>query len=479
MTNFRRQILLKMFTFLDPSLLTISYLAAAIRVWHLTEPTSLAAFFSMRFKLLNILVFIGLFYSWQLIFASFGLYGSRRLGDRRSETLVVLKATSAGALALGFVAALFQARTITPAFLFIFWIAATSTTILSRLALREFLKRARLHGRSLRHMLIVGTNPRALEFARAIESRPEMGYQLVGFADEEWIGTREFRNNGNTIVSDLEHFSDFLRERIVDEVAIALPMKSLYSQAARIVALCREQGVIVRVPANLFDEHEDCMDSGHLDGTAGATLAPLTPEDWPMVCKRLLDISVSSLLLAIFSPVFALVALAIKLNMGGPVFFAQDRVGLNKRRFRFYKFRTMVGDAEKKQLELESMNEADGPVFKIKNDPRVTRLGKYLRKTSIDELPQLWNVLMGDMSLVGPRPLPLRDYRGFDQDSPRRRFSVRPGMTCLWQVNGRSSVSFKEWMELDLHYIDHWSLWLDVKLLAKTIPAVLKGDGAA
>jgi lipopolysaccharide/colanic/teichoic acid biosynthesis glycosyltransferase len=143
-----------------------------------------------------------------------------------------------------------------------------------------------------------------------------------------------------------------------------------------------------------------------------------------------------------------------------------------------YKFRTMAGDAEKKQLELECLNEADGPVFKIRNDPRVTRLGKYLRKASVDELPQLWNVLMGDMSLVGPRPLPLRDYCGFDQDSARRRFSVRPGMTCLWQVNGRSSVSFKEWMDLDLHCIDHWSLWLDVKLLAKTIPAVLKGAGA-
>ena len=160
------------------------------------------------------------------------------------------------------------------------------------------------------------------------------------------------------------------------------------------------------------------------------------------------------------------------------MFFVQDRVGLNKRRFRMYKFRTMVGNAEKMQSELESLNEADGPVFKIKNDPRVTRLGKYLRKASLDELPQLWNVLMGDMSLVGPRPLDLRDYNGLDEDWLRRRFSVRPGITCLWQVNGRSSTSFQKWMELDLQYIDHWSLWLDVKVMAKTIPAVLRGVGA-
>jgi exopolysaccharide biosynthesis polyprenyl glycosylphosphotransferase len=211
---------------------------------------------------------------------------------------------------------------------------------------------------------------------------------------------------------------------------------------------------------------------------AVATFGPHSSDGWPMVCKRMLDICVSALSLIILAPVFAIVAFLVKLDSRGPVFFYQDRVGLNKRRFRMYKFRTMAGDAEKKQLELECLNEADGPVFKIRNDPRVTRLGKYLRKASVDELPQLWNVLMGDMSLVGPRPLPLRDYRAFDQDSARRRFSVRPGMTCLWQVNGRSSVSFKEWMELDLHYIDHWSLWLDVKLLARTIPAVLKGAGA-
>jgi exopolysaccharide biosynthesis polyprenyl glycosylphosphotransferase len=270
-----------------------------------------------------------------------------------------------------------------------------------------------------------------------------------------------------------------LRERVIDEVAIALPMKSFYSEAARIVDQCQEQGVIVRVLANLFETRRGWVNNSHLGGMDIATFSPHSSEGWPMVCKRLLDICVSSLLLLLLAPVFLLVAVLIKLDGSGPVFFAQDRVGLNKRRFRIYKFRTMVGDAEKKQSELETLNEADGPVFKIKDDPRITAVGKYLRKASVDELPQLLNVLKGDMSLVGPRPLPLRDYRGFDQDWVRRRFSVRPGITCLWQVNGRSSLSFKEWMELDLHYIDHWSFWLDVKLIAKTIPAVWKGVGAA
>jgi exopolysaccharide biosynthesis polyprenyl glycosylphosphotransferase len=468
-----------MFMLLDPGLLTISYMVAAIRIWHLTEFTSFTSFFSMRVKLSNILVFLILFYIWHIIFAAFGLYGSRRLEGRKGEIGDVLKATSASALELGFVAVFFQLRMITPAFIAEFWVIATCTIVLSRLALREFLRRARLHGRNLRHLLVVGTNARALEFARAIEIQPELGYQLIGFADDEWSGNRDFGANGHSVVSDLEHFPDFLRERVIDEVAIALPMKSFYSQAARVVTQCQEQGVIVRVLANIFESQKGRVNNSHLGGMAVATLGPNSSEGWPMVCKRMLDVFGSLLLLAGLAPLFIMVAILIKLDSSGPVFFAQDRVGLNKRRFRMYKFRTMVGDAEQKQSALEDLNEADGPVFKIKNDPRITRLGKYLRKMSIDELPQLLNVLIGNMSLVGPRPLPLRDDQGFDQDWLRRRFSVRPGITCLWQVNGRSSLSFQEWMELDLRYIDQWSFWLDVKLLAKTIPAVLRGVGAA
>ena len=202
-------------------------------------------------------------------------------------------------------------------------------------------------------------------------------------------------------------------------------------------------------------------------------------EGWPIVAKRLLDIVISLTLLIVLFPLFLIVALWIKVDSQGPVFFAQERIGLNKRRFRIHKFRTMVTDAEKMQSSLEELNEVSGPVFKIKEDPRITRVGRVLRRASIDELPQLFNVLTGGMSLVGPRPLPVRDYQGLERNWHRRRFSVRPGITCLWQVNGRSSVQFEKWMELDMQYIDQWSLWLDLKILAKTMPAVLKGTGAA
>jgi lipopolysaccharide/colanic/teichoic acid biosynthesis glycosyltransferase len=172
-------------------------------------------------------------------------------------------------------------------------------------------------------------------------------------------------------------------------------------------------------------------------------------------------------------------AIAIKLISPGPVFFLQERMGLNKRRFKILKFRTMVLNAEKLLPDLEKHNEVSGPVFKIRNDPRITPVGRLLRRSSIDELPQLFNVLTGDMSLVGPRPLPIRDYEGFNEDWQRRRFSVKPGITCLWQVNGRSGISFDQWMMLDLQYMDEWSLWLDLKILAKTVPAVVRGSGAA
>jgi len=202
-------------------------------------------------------------------------------------------------------------------------------------------------------------------------------------------------------------------------------------------------------------------------------------EGWPVVAKRALDFSLAQVALIAVSPIMLLAALLIKLTSPGPILFTQKRIGHNKRKFTIYKFRTMTADAENKMQEIEHLNEISGPVFKIKQDPRITPVGRFLRKTSIDELPQLINVLNGGMSLVGSRPLPLRDYEGFSQDWHRRRSSVRPGITRLWQVSGRSSIPFEKWMELDMQDIDKWSLWLDFKIPAKTIPAVLGGSGAA
>jgi len=194
--------------------------------------------------------------------------------------------------------------------------------------------------------------------------------------------------------------------------------------------------------------------------------------------KRALDVCASACLLLLLAPLAGLIIVAIRMTSPGPAHFAQERLGLNKRPFRLYKFRTMVAGAEARRADLEALNEADGPVFKIRHDPRVTPIGRWLRRTSLDELPQLVNVLKGDMSLVGPRPLPLSDCAGFSEDWHRRRFSVRPGITCLWQVHGRSDTSFERWMAMDMEYIDSWSLALDLQILASTVSAVIRQDGA-
>jgi exopolysaccharide biosynthesis polyprenyl glycosylphosphotransferase len=195
--------------------------------------------------------------------------------------------------------------------------------------------------------------------------------------------------------------------------------------------------------------------------------------------KRALDIAGAGVGLVLLSPLFVLVAVLVKCTSKGPVFFRQKRYGLNRRTFYIYKFRSMIVNAEAAQANLEHMNQNSGPVFKIFSDPRVTRIGAILRKTSIDELPQLLNVLKGDMSLVGPRPLNLRDVGRFSEGRLMRRFSVKPGITCLWQVSGRSNVNFDRWISLDLQYIDNWSLLLDLRILALTVPAVVKCRGAA
>jgi exopolysaccharide biosynthesis polyprenyl glycosylphosphotransferase len=331
-------------------------------------------------------------------------------------------------------------------------------------------------------MLIVGSNRRAIDFAQTIRSQPELGYRILGFADDEWLGISEVRSSGWMLVSNLTQLHTFVRRSVVDEVVIALPLRSFHDFASDIAAMCEQQGIILRVLSDLFNVKHRQPIAEEFEGSSLITHYNSVEEGWPIVIKRGLDFVLSLLLLVALAPLLLLTALLIKLTSPGPVFFVQKRIGLNKRIFNIFKFRTMVMNAEEKLVEIEHLNEVSGPVFKIKNDPRLTSVGKVLRKTSIDELPQLFNVLSGDMSLVGPRPLQLRDYElftGDGEDWQRCRFSVRPGITCLWQVNGRSSLPFHKWMELDLQYVRNWSLWLDLQILAKTIPAVLRGSGAA
>ena len=474
----RRKILLDALKLFDLVIMVFSFVLTTVVVHSYLDSGTLSEFLQMRVKVTNFALFIGFLVVWHVIFSLFKLYHSRRLSTRWEEVSDIVKATSSGALVIFVASLLLNLIMITPVFALVFWIGSSGLTILARLVLRSILERFRLRGRNLRHMLIAGTNPRAIEFARKIEAKPELGYRLIGFLDNEYAQNGDFKSSGYALAANFNNFSAFLRKNVVDEVVISLPMKSLYDQASRIVTLCAEQGIIVRFLSNVFNlkQGESKIDQFEDESVVSVTSGAM--KGFPVLVKRAMDLIASLILLTILAPFFFLIALLIKLTSPGTAFFVQERVGLNKRRFRLYKFRTMVPGAEKKLAELEQLNEVSGPVFKIKNDPRITWIGKFLRKTSVDELPQLINVLKGDMSLVGPRPLPIRDYEGFDEDWHRRRFSVRPGITCLWQVNGRSNTPFDKWMKLDMEYIDNWSLLLDFKILAKTLPAVLKGSGA-
>jgi exopolysaccharide biosynthesis polyprenyl glycosylphosphotransferase len=464
---------------LDLGLLVLSLGCTAMLVVSNRGTLSFSQFLALRIKLGNFVIFAFLLLFWHSILLLCGLYQSRRMSTRRSEVYDTLAATGMSALCLMLAGELFTKNIVTPTFLGLFWLLSFGNIICVRLVIRQFLARARRRGKNVRLMLILGSNARAIQFAQRIEARPDLGYRILGFVDNEWDGSKELHEAGYKVCCEFSSLAEFLRRNVVDEVASYLPLRSFYEHASQVAALCELHGILMRFDPDLFNSN--ASRSRTEDFEQELHIAPYGSEyeALPMVLKRLFDIVISFVLLIAFSPVFALAALLVKLTSPGPLFFAQERLGLNKRRFLTYKFRTMIPNAEQMIAQLEHLNEVSGPVFKIWNDPRVTPAGKFLRRTSIDELPQLFNVLKGDMSLVGPRPMAVRDYEGFSEDWQRRRFSVRPGITCLWQVNGRSSVSFQQWMELDMQYIEQWSFWLDFKILLQTIPAVMRGTGAA
>jgi exopolysaccharide biosynthesis polyprenyl glycosylphosphotransferase len=479
MGNSRRKLLMNALKIVDLGLMIVVFLSASLIVLRQTSNISTTEFFSIRVKIQNFAVFSIFILVWHAAFNLAGLYASYRLSSRSREVMNIVMATSLGTSVVLGGAVVLHIKMVTPLFVLVFWLTITFATVSNRFILRAILVCLRKRGRNLRDIIFVGTNSRALEFARTLAARPELGYRITGFADEDWPGIEAFRSSGYSLVSDIGGFPQFLRKNVVDEVMLALPFRSMHGQASRIAASCEEQGVTLRVLTNIFDSKLARCFAEEVEGDALLTHSSGWAEGWQLFVKRALDLIISSIALAALSPILLLAAILIKISSPGPILFIQKRVGLHKRPFDFYKFRTMVVDAEIRLKNMEHLNEVSGPVFKIKNDPRITPAGRLLRKTSIDELPQLLNVLKGEMSLVGPRPLPARDYEGFNQDWQRRRFSVKPGITCLWQVKGRSSIPFEKWMELDLQYIEKWSLWLDFRILLQTIPAVLKGSGAA
>jgi exopolysaccharide biosynthesis polyprenyl glycosylphosphotransferase len=321
---------------------------------------------------------------------------------------------------------------------------------------------ARIHLRN--YILLCGNETERRRWKERFLSQPGRDFEIKAEFDLREEGLGRFIETLHDETVNIVVFS--LDERIVPQVREAL-------------LACEAEGVEAWVSADFIQTLFTRVQFDNFAGTPLLIYRTTPTLSLELLAKRLLDVTASTLLLILTSPAMVIVALLIRLHSRGPVIFSQNRSGLHGRAFRMYKFRTMVTNAEQARAELENLNEMTGPVFKVKNDPRVTSIGRFLRKTSLDELPQLWNVLRGEMSMVGPRPLPLYETANFGDVTQRRRMSVRPGLTCLWQVRGRNKITdFKDWVRLDLEYIDRWSLWLDLQILFRTIPVVLLGWGA-
>jgi exopolysaccharide biosynthesis polyprenyl glycosylphosphotransferase len=347
--------------------------------------------------------------------------------------------------------------------------------LVARVLLLSFDHSIRQRFRAKRKLLIVGTGIRAVAVYEEMKGNRDLNYTLLGYVDSDpqtgYVAADE-------VIGSLDQLESILMHNVVDEVVIALPIRSQYDAIAEIVATCEKLGV----QSQYFTHHFGTRITKGRRTTGshgGRMILEAVHLDDRLHTKRVCDLVGAFLGLLLLAPLILVTAIAIKLTSRGPIIYRQQRFGLNKRIFSMLKFRSMVVEAEVLQAKLEHLNEISGPAFKIANDPRVTSIGRFLRKMSIDELPQLVNVLLGDMSLVGPRPLPTRDVSRFSEAWLMRRFSVKPGLTCLWQVMGRSDIDFGRWIELDLEYLDRWSLTLDVGILLKTIPAVLKGRGAS
>ncbi len=404
-----------------------------------------------------------------------GLYEASASRTRRSEILRIVAACTVGSVTvLLFPLMTHDTGKLKYGDVILFWGVAILATAALRIGMR-ITDRAIRH-RITKRIIVVGSGPRAMELARQLHADTYTNNDILGFVDTR--DAAEFGNDQDWKLGFLDELEQTLMHTVVDEVLIALPIKSCYSEIESAIRACEHAGVQSKYLADVFDPS---LARPRLEVTGNFPLMAMrvVHDDYRLVIKRALDLAIVVAALPLVVPLGVIIAMVVKATSPGPILFSHERYGRHKRLFRMYKFRTMTADAEALQPQLEVRNEAVGPVFKIKYDPRITRVGRFLRRSSLDELPQLWNVARGQMSIVGPRPLARRDVGSFTEPWLMRRFSVLPGLTCLWQVNGRSNLPFDRWVALDLEYIDRWSLTLDLQILGRTLPAVFKGTGAS
>jgi exopolysaccharide biosynthesis polyprenyl glycosylphosphotransferase len=432
---------------------------------------------------------------WGAMLLLSGRYRSHRTVPLLDEAWAIIRVCAIGAVI--FTLTLYAARMdeqllgddrISRLWVLFFAVFSCLFLLTEKIALRVTSRYVRMRGFNYRTVLIVGTGPAALKIADSIHSHRFWGFRILGFIANENGHENGGGNGGESggpeesigpypVFGDIADIPRIVEGNVVDDVIFAVHRRDLDRLEDLFLSL-QEQGIRTRFAMDLFPHTRARVQLEELDGIPLLSFATTPTSQLPLMAKRVLDVAVAALVMLLGMPVVLVIAALIKVTSGGTVLFRQTRCGLNGRSFTLYKFRTMVEDAEERRRELLHLNEMNGPVFKLRSDPRVTAFGRFLRRFSLDELPQFWNVLRGDMSLVGPRP-PIPEEVAKYQRWQRRRLAMKPGLTCLWQVSGRNDLDFDRWMQLDLEYIDSWSPMLDMKILLKTIPAVLSGKGAS
>ncbi len=410
-----------------------------------------------------------------LVYRQQGIYRLRRQISWFDEFYAIVNGTATGTIITIVVIFLYR-----PAFysriIFIYaGLISVAILGLSRLIKVIVLHRMRRQGIGVRRVLVVGAGEVARTVMRAVVANPEYGLNIIGFLDDNpakgKIDIGRFKALGS-----IDNLGDVLPEKVIDEVIITLPWQ-YHRKIISVMARCERQNVRTRIVPDLFQMTFSHMHVEEIAGVPMIGIKEVGISGLNQLVKRVVDVVSSALALFLGAPLMAMIALMIKLDSPGAVLFRQERVGKDGRRFTLYKFRSMTEGAEHQQEALQTLNEADGPLFKIKEDPRTTRLGKWLRRLSLDELPQFYNILLGEMSLIGPRP-PLPTEVIQYKEWQKRRLEISPGLTGLWQVSGRSELTFDEMAMLDIYYIENWSPGLDAKILWRTIPRVLFGNGA-
>ncbi len=413
---------------------------------------------------------------WLFLLSVQGAYKEFRTRTFSKELEVIIKSCILATIALGSIIFLFKMTLTSRLYIGINAIITVLLLTFSRLLLNNFFDYIHKRGYNQVNLLIVGTGKRARDFIKMVKLRANWGLRVVGLIDDEH-GMFGKEIEGLRVLGRLQDIPFILHRIVIDRVIFVVPRLWLNRIDEAIMA-CEREGIPTSISLDLYNLRIAKVRQTDFAGFPLLDFETFSAEPWQLFIKRTMDIFLAILFLILFSPLMLVSAIVIKSTSKGPTLFGQIRSGLNGRKFKLNKFRTMVVGAEMKKRELEKMNEMEGPVFKIRHDPRITPFGRFLRKFSIDELPQLWNVLKGDMSIVGPRP-PLPVEVELYKLWQRRRLSLKPGLTCIWQVSGRNRIQFEKWMEMDLEYIDNWSLWLDIKIIFKTIFVVLFGYGAS